>query len=250
MLALLCSNAAFATKDPICKTGLRHPELLDFYQGLAVNSEVESFIAANPGYTAAFPEYENPAEAYFNGRVASDWINIKPLIPRLEDGANVLDIGSGIGGINILIGQRYGAGTHITLVDKSDRQGSSVIEEGVKLVSENAPGTTVRGLEPGSPEILDRQYDLIISMRGLAYMFPYSFYAEEIKSQLKMGGILILDVAKRQDEGSSILEDRFGGSSYTQFLQVVQELSATIGSPAKIREGADLTRFVIQRTIP
>ena len=252
MIAIAFSISAIADGAPKCVGGLKPAELKTFYQELNVNPAVKRFIGDNPGYTAAFPQYADPAEAYFNGRVASDYVNLVDHIPADPETSQltVLDIGSGVGGINILLGRHYEKGIDVTLVDKTERQGISVIDEAVGLLQSNVEGITARGLEPGSPKVTDRKYDLILSLRGLGYMFPYSFYADAINQSLKLGGTLILDISKREEEGSDIIEGRFDGSSYGHYIQVIQEISFHIGPPIKIRDGADATRYMVIRTKP
>ena len=222
-----------------------------FYEQITVPASVAEYIEVNPAYTAVFKDMSSCSEAYFRGRVWGDWESIENHLPHIEpdtESVNILDLGSGVAGINIALINRY-ENADITLVDKSNRQGFDVQKLGVSLLKRNFSEIEVRGLGLGSKEIRVKSYDLIVSLRALGYMFPYAYYAETIRRCLKRNGSLILDISTRRDDGNEIIRRRFGKDSGTCMVEVFAELARAIGVPKVIFKGLDYYRVHVTRTV-
>ncbi|MFT5448975.1 MAG: SAM-dependent methyltransferase, partial [Gammaproteobacteria bacterium] len=165
-----------------------------FFGQLKIAGDIAAFIALNPAYTVAFDLSIPALDAYFRGRVWHDWLTIKEHLPAC-DALISLDIGSGVGGVNVAIGAHHDGEIDITAVDKARRQGFNVHQLAVDFATANLDAVTIRGLPPGDEAIGEKQYDLVTSFRGLCYMFPFSDYAQIIDRSLKPGGSMIVDVS-------------------------------------------------------
>lgn len=147
----------------------------------------------------------------FRRGVSGDFESIRSGLPA--EAQVVLDIGCGLGGLDVLLYRHFGA-PELFLLDKSH------IDKGVHYgyggtgafyhsfdVTEaflRANGLSmdkVRFLEADS-ELLRHgrvRFDLVVSLLAWGYHFPVSMYDEQVYVCLKDGGHLILDV--RRDTG-------------------------------------------------
>ena len=84
----------------------------------------------------------------------------------------------------------------------------------------------IRCLTSDRPEaIAEFRYDLVVSMRSWAYLYPLSTYLDVVLAALKPGGVLILDVAKER-----------GG---------IAHLKDHVANATRIRDLADLERCLV-----
>ncbi len=252
LYCILASHKSVAT--PNCADIIsRNSEPTSFYQSLDIPSEVIRFLESNPAYTNYLTGmgYGSRTHAYFSGRVYKDWILIKDFLQDF-DSPSVLDIGSGIGGIDILIARNHPK-AQLTLIDKVEKGGFNIIQMAKDLIMRNSKAVKIQTFEPGAPEVTRENYDIITSFRGLGYLFPYDVYRSSIISSLNMGGVLILDLSVRdmELETSDVVVSRFGGkSSGSEYDKVIQDLRETIGEPVVISQNHSYHRVVVRRTIP
>lgn len=137
--------------------------------------------------------------AYHRGRILPDWYRLRPHLP--ERVTSVLDIGSGLGAIDLLIYRHLGE-PHLTFVDRAQRwEGTrkfNVIETSRGLLSANGVPlrkmTHLDAYDSGTlGKIAAGSYDLVLSLRGLGYLFPYEAYRDAILASIMPGGSFILD---------------------------------------------------------
>jgi SAM-dependent methyltransferase len=156
----------------------------------------------------------------FNRDLSREYAEILPHLPRRAD--SILDIGCGVGGIDVLLHRHYGA-PRLHLVDRTqtnDKVYYGFTERGAfynsldvtrrLLLRNGVPESDLRfrdvgeGFELNVPEAVD----LVVSLFSWGFHYPTSVYADEVRGLLRPGGRVILDVRKETD-GKKQLEARF-----------------------------------------
>ncbi len=139
---------------------------------------------------------------------------------------NILDIGCGVAGIDIMLNRHYVAENqkpNFYLLDKSEV--NSKVYYGIEKHAAyyNSLGIAKELLEANGvedkrifmQEVDDKpffpndKFDLVISLISWGFHYPISTYLEQVYERLNVGGQLIVDVRKGTD-GFSLLEAKFG----------------------------------------
>lgn len=156
----------------------------------------------------------------FNRDMAREYAEIRPHLPRRA--VAVLDIGCGVGGIDVLLYRHYGT-PRLYLADRTETSGQVYYgfqEKGAfynsldatrrLLVANGVPEPVLRFREVGSECRLDvpEPLDLVISLISWGFHYPVKVYADQVRALLRPGGRVILDVRKGTD-GRAELEARF-----------------------------------------
>ena len=217
-------------------------------------SSVVAFIEANPKYTDKWmKKFSDRIEAYFEGRVLEDWTNLVPHLPAHAE--STLDIGSGIGGIDVLMAERY-KNADISLTDQANRiqdgKSFNVLNAARELFkTKQIQSSRVHLVDSATPlELNKRDYDVILSLRALAYMFPFEYYHDLIRDHLRIGGVLILDVGTWESEETNtnaVPKERFQ-NGFEDSDALIAKLKKEFGSVEMIRRGADSIRVKVLRT--
>jgi hypothetical protein len=138
--------------------------------------------------------------------------NIAPHLP--ESGWSGLDVGAGLGGIDILIGMHYGRSFAVGILDgineqpvveKHDRPFSRYEIAQIFLVENGLGSVHCVQLLPKP-----RRYHLVVSFNAWCFHFPPSKYIDFVKGHLNGEATLILDVRKAQSGWRAELETAFG----------------------------------------
>ncbi|HEX5138920.1 MAG TPA: class I SAM-dependent methyltransferase [Planctomycetota bacterium] len=156
----------------------------------------------------------------FNRDMAREYAEIAPHLPRRA--AAILDIGCGVGGIDVLLHRHYGS-PRLYLADRTETSGEvyyGFSERGAfynsleatrrLLVANGVPESALRFREVGEPCRLDvpEGVDLAISLISWGFHYPVEVYADQVRALLRPGGRVILDARKGTD-GRAQLEARF-----------------------------------------
>ncbi len=156
----------------------------------------------------------------FNRDMAREYEEILPHLPRRA--VAILDIGCGVGGIDVLLHRHYGT-PRLYLVDRTETEGKvfyGFAERGAfynsfdatrrLLVTNGIPEPALRFREVGEECRLDipEPVDLVLSLISWGFHYPIGVYADQVRALLRPGGRVILDVRKETD-GRAELESRF-----------------------------------------
>lgn len=153
-----------------------------------------------------------------------EYQSIKDYLP--ETCSNILDIGCGMAGIDLLLQRHYSATSlDLFLLDKSEvndnvyymyeARGSfyNSLSVATDLLIRNGIERdrvhTIEATDDNRIEI-DRSLDLVISMISWGFHYPVETYLERVHALLRPGGTLILDVRK-QTVGLDLIAQAFGG---------------------------------------
>jgi SAM-dependent methyltransferase len=143
-----------------------------------------------------------------NTMVEKDFVQIENHLPA--NAANVLDIGCGLGLIDIAIHKHYSSEPVMHLLDKTQdlAEGESIRGfnkeytfynslDGSKetLISNDVAEDKIKTYEVGQHQALNEiKFDLIISLLSCGWHYSLETYVDLIKNQLTHNGILILDI--------------------------------------------------------
>lgn len=143
--------------------------------------------------------------------------NIKPFLPEKCNG--VLDVGSGLGGINAVINKHFGGNISVALLDGTDD--APVVKEhsqtfnnmtvakdflkknGVQKFKGYSPrdGVRTRG---------DAKYDLIVSFASYCFHYGPMVYMDFVKNHSHKDTVFIFDVRKEKSDWIKQLFDNLG----------------------------------------
>jgi SAM-dependent methyltransferase len=159
--------------------------------------------------------------SYFED-VENDYLSLKPYLPL--DAKNIMDIGCGIGGVDVFLYQHYAAShPHLYLVDRSE------LDEGIYYLFQDKGAfynslrltrdfVTMNGVADESVTTLDvgptcelpatQKLDLVISLISWGFHYPVEIYLEQLIPRLAAGALVILDVRK-ETTGEQLLRSRF-----------------------------------------
>lgn len=149
----------------------------------------------------------------YNRSIGNTLETIKPFLPEKCD--SVFDVGSGMGGINILVNRYYGGDVHVTLLDGVDdepymRSHNQTFNH--MGIAEDF--LTTNGVKEfscfGKPMKRPTTYDLILSFGAWCFHFPPDEYLNTVKERCHQGTVIILDVRNTRQEWLEELNREFG----------------------------------------
>jgi SAM-dependent methyltransferase len=161
-------------------------------------------------------------DAAYTADMQRETATLLPFLP--EPCANVLDIGCGIAGIDVLLYRHLGDRLRtLHLLDKSAVARNIFYGFGAAgafynslplarrvLVANGVPADRIRLIEAtdANDVPVDTPLDLVISIISWGFHYPVATYLEQVHARLRPGGRLILDVRKDQG-GEAALAARF-----------------------------------------
>ena len=137
--------------------------------------------------------------------------------------SDILDIGSGIGGIDVLLAAHYRYAANIFLIDKSvvDRNfhygfepnGSfyNSLTLSKKFLTTNGVPTNRIFLQEATPNYsidFNTQFDLILSFISWGFHYPVETYLNSVYEKLRTDGVCLLDI-RNGTTGLRVLEKKF-----------------------------------------
>jgi SAM-dependent methyltransferase len=166
---------------------------------------------------------------------------LKPVLPAAA--TTIVDIGCGIGGIDVLLYRHYvgkGKAPDLYLIDRNEVSPKIVLGYHDRASSYNSLELTAETMRMNEipadrvhTVVADGFYaadippvDLVLSLYAWGFHFPVQTYIERVYAILRPGGRLILDLRK-DTEGFDVVRRYFGG--YTVIAEDVrhQRIAAT-----------------------
>jgi SAM-dependent methyltransferase len=198
------------------KKSIAHKAMSKAFRIFSKCTSLESILKANTLLSGGSIKKE-----YYDDMV-SEFETIKNELP--ETANNILDIGCGIAGLDLLISRHYDNKVNINLLDKSttdndvhygfEKRGSfyNSLSLSKKVLVENGIQENNIFLQEATNDNainFDKKFDLIISIISWGFHYPIEVYLDEVYNKLSVGGILIVDVRKESD-GLEQLKNKFG----------------------------------------
>ncbi len=204
-----------------------------------ISDEAFPYLVVQKGHLWHLKDDRAAWEAAYNQSLENTINTITPFLP--DNCGEILDVGSGLGGIDTLIARRnflrHGVYSGVTLLDgENDLPEVSLHSKTFNHMAvaerfQNVNGVTdFRYVAPElnhGKGIMPAYYDLIVSFGAWCFHFPPSLYLNYVISHCKKGTVLILDVRNNKPEW-------------------LMHLQAALGPSTVIRESAKFTkhRFV------
>lgn len=152
-------------------------------------------------------------EANYFLDLADDFKSFQDFLPFQCE--SILDIGGGIGGIDVLLSSYYNLAPEIAILDS--------IKSDAHVVSHSIPFNdaaitrqflSANGVEKFTPiDHLDlpkpRPFDLIISLASWCFHYPPNTYLQWVKACIRDGSVIVVDVRKNRSEWVSQLNKAF-----------------------------------------
>ena len=149
-------------------------------------------------------------EKLFSDEMTIEYEQMKPYLP--EHAHTILDIGAGVGGIDVILGKHYTADRPmIYLLDKTEMPRKvyyGLTEKGCfynslelarELLLKNgilSEQIFVQEATDDNRIISDAKFDLIVSLISWGFHYPIPTYLDQVYDKLSNQGVLILDVRK------------------------------------------------------
>jgi SAM-dependent methyltransferase len=148
---------------------------------------------------------------------------------------SIIDIGCGIGGIDVLLSQKYN-NPKIFLLDKSEKKEkviygynrgesfyNSLDATNDMMIANDVLNYKLIDLEKDKLNVKDHSIDLVISLLSCGYHYPVEEYLEQIEKWLSKNGKLIIDL-REGTEGFNTVRHVFPDidviSSYNKSIRV------------------------------
>ncbi len=168
----------------------------------------------------------------FNEDMKKEYQSIKKSLPPAGTVSAILDIGSGVGGIDVLLAGHYEHKPDICLLDKTavdrrvyykfEERGSfyNSLEISRDLLIKNAISPTKIHVQEATDDnriLFEKRFDLVISLISWGFHYPVSTYLDTVFERLQPGGVLIFDVRKGTG-AEEVVKKKFG--NYTVILEM------------------------------
>lgn len=166
-------------------------------------------VAHERGNFAAWKQaYERSIEAIY--------ANVCTVLPR--DCRSVLDIGSGLGGVDIFLSRHYGSDTHICLLDGDN--GNPEVEWSFEPHNSMSVAfdflykngvTNISGVEPGRLDTRkDGEFDLVVSFAAYGFHIHPGNYIEDLKKVTHKSTVIVLEVRRTKEDWLRTFVEAFG----------------------------------------
>ncbi len=179
---------------------------------LLISDQAFAYLAIQRGRLADISSDRDEWQFGYEADLVSTVTSMAPHLPL--QCRSVLDVGSGLGGVDVLLSRRI-PGMHITLLDgKNDapivtnhRTTFSDMVVAASFLADNG----IRGATFLSPESLDpSSFDLIISCASWCFHYEPAVYLDFVRKCCHAGTVLILEVRTDKPQWRAELEATFG----------------------------------------
>ena len=145
---------------------------------------------------------------------------IKNYLPKKIN--NIMDIGCGLGMINILLQRHYKNNIKYFLIDKDkvdlkikygfkeNYESYNDLNETKKIINSNGiKNENIFMFNADKKIMIDSKIDLVISLKSMGYHYPYEKYLSLLKRVTNVNCIFIFDLASKKYEDLEIIKKHF-----------------------------------------
>lgn len=176
----------------------------------------------------------------YGQRMHEEYNSIKAYLPNSAN--KILDIGCGIGGLDVFLWRHYRSTAQLLLLDKTYTEQevyyqfnknaafyNSLPEATKLLIANGVPEERITALEVANPvesTLLPGELDVVISLLSWGFHYPIDTYLEKVFIALHKNGVLIVDV-RAGTNGIDCLNDKFGNARVILNHKKYQRVIAT-----------------------
>lgn len=191
--------------------------MIDLPLELKINDEAFQYLKIQRGVLSDFAENRGIWEEEYEESIFLDYQSMKPWLP--DTCWATLDVGGGMSGISIPLYRHYKGKPQIWILDgetdspvvKTHDQTFSNIGVARQFLRDN--GTMLKGTisvgETVSEAPFAARFDLVLSLQAWGFHVPVENYIGFVKSAMKPGAVLILDVRRGREDYISDLRREF-----------------------------------------
>lgn len=170
-----------------------------------ISDEAFAYLSIQRGQISDLRDDRALWEEAYNRSVKDDFLQILPFLP--ERCSAILDIGSGLGGIDVLLAHYYGVNNvQVMLIDGHDDP--PAVEEHGKTFSSarvardflQANGLKFIMLPHPQALCFEKKFDVILSLRSWCFHYPPSQYVEFVRRSMAPGASVFVDLRKARFE--------------------------------------------------
>ncbi len=170
-------------------------------------ARLANFMGSADGFNEATKEA-------FEEKTRRDFNTLKDWFPR--NTLSVLDIGCGLGSVNILIARKKDVENINIIEGEGTENKRTSFHDNIKawadrelardFIQANVPGKCAVVPYPPDPE-LTILADLIISFKSWGHHYPVGIYIDLVKRSLKPGGRVVMDIRKGRGDGLKAMQE-------------------------------------------
>jgi hypothetical protein len=169
----------------------------------------------------------------------AEYETIKKHLP--QNAKTILDIGSGVAGIDVLISKHYKNKISIFLIDKTqvddkiyykfNKKGAFYNSLNVSKMILNINGVPLNKIylqEATKKNEINfrKKFDIVISLISWGFHYPVSTYLDKVYTNLNKNGTLILDIRKNT-HGMEEIKRKFGNYKIINETKTITRILAT-----------------------
>lgn len=189
--------------------------------GIRVSDEAFAYLRIQKGSLEPFAGDRAEWHRRYEADLRATFEHIERHLPMRPDSLRLLDVGSGVGGIDVLIRRNYEDDclkTHLHLLDGiADPPVMNLHREtfnnmNVARAFQEENGLELDAFRAWSPETKtfgDQQFDLVVSFGSWCFHYPPAVYLRQVHRSIASGAVLILDVRRNRPEWMRVLEQVF-----------------------------------------
>jgi hypothetical protein len=186
---------------------------------LTISDEAFAYLRLQRGAISDLSNDRKAWETAYRRSLLGDFATMQKWLP--ERCGAIMDVGSGLGGINILLARHYDPSPEIWLLDGDgdkpsvsahDHTFNDMVVATKFLMDNNLSMTGFFRANKDMPSLygaLPPRIDLLVSLQAWCFHFPPSAYLDFIRPGLNPGATLILDVRKDKTDWREELRDAF-----------------------------------------
>lgn len=155
-------------------------------------------------------------KAAYEASLQSIYDNIAPVLPR--QCGSILDVGSGLGGIDIHLSRHYGNEAHVCLLDGDNNdpevawsfEPHNSMTVAFDFLHKNGV-TNLSSVGPGRLDTRQKQeFDLVVSFAAYGFHIHPGNYLEDLKQVTHPDTVIILEVRRRKEDWLRMFLEAFG----------------------------------------
>jgi SAM-dependent methyltransferase len=190
---------------------------------IVVTDEALPYLVAQKGRLQPLAHDRDAWLMGYRQAIDRDYRLIAPYLPPKPDGhaIKILDIGSGLGGIDVMLSRHYGGAAQVILMDGADDP--PVMELHRKTFNDmrvaerfhRANGAAPIGWIDANGDRLPAvgagawPFDLVLSLGSWCFHYEPAIYLDQVKEAIVAGAVLILDVRKQRPSWAAQLISTF-----------------------------------------